>query len=343
MIRRPLACLALCLATLCAATAEAQRIGARSLSPAPSEIFRSFAQMTVVSGRIVNMNWQRVGMGSQSFRNDQTKEEVHWQCNNVVSTFHFERTSKEDPLLVDFSSDGSFSIRREGTDKSMPAVQFVQGPAGPIALSVGPLGKEKVYRALGLWHLAIGYPNQCKQDLFPLLEKLPGCTQLSQTAALIEADLLRAAVAGKLPDRRHWAVLVRQLGDNQFAKREAADRLLRAIGPPVAGYLQQLEYGQLDAEQQYRVRRIIDSLHGPATADSPEHVADRLVADSSVWLALLGRPEASTRRTAAKHLAGLLGEPIGVDPEADPATQEKQREQLRVKLEPPKAETKTSP
>ena len=160
---------------------------------------------------------------------------------------------------------------------------------------------------------------------------------------MIEADLLKAAVAGKIPDRRHWADLVRQLGDNQFAKREAADRMLRAVGPQVTGFLQQLDYGQLDAEQQFRVRRIIDLLHGSAAADTAEQVAERLVADSSVWLALLDRPEASTRRIAAKHLAGMLGEPIGVDPEANPATQENQRELLRAKLEPPKTETKTSP
>ena len=111
---------------------------------------------------------------------------------------------------------------------------------------------------------------------------------------MIEADLLKAAVAGKIPDRRHWADLVRQLGDNQFAKSEAADRMLRAVGPQVTGFLQQLDYGQLDAEQQFRVRRIIDSLHGSAAADTAEQVAERLVADSSVWLALLDGPEAST-------------------------------------------------
>ena len=35
-----------------------------------------------------------------------------------------------------------------------------------------------------------------------------------------------------------------------------------------------------------------------------------------------------------------MGEPIGVDPAADPATQKDQREKLRAKLEPAKTETK---
>ena len=46
----------------------------------------------------------------------------------------------------------------------------------------------------------------------------------------------------------------------------------------------------------------------------------------------LDRPEKTTRTAAAKQLAALLGEPIDVDPAADPATQRKQREQLRTKI-----------
>ena len=51
---------------------------------------------------------------------------------------------------------------------------------------------------------------------------------------------------------------------------------------------------------------------------------------------LLERPERSVRRTAARQLTAMLGEPIAVDPAADPETQKSQREQLRAKFDSPK-------
>jgi hypothetical protein len=297
-------------------------------------------QTTIVHGRIANTIWQRFGIWTSRG----TGEELRVQWNNGIFSIRYERTSEDDPLLLEAASDGRFSIRRDSKGKpSQPPLLFNQPSVGPISLRLGKEGEEKVYRAASLWHLAIVQPEACKQHLFPLLANLPGCTQLPQTTAAIEAELLRAAAAGKSPDYRQWGDLVRQLGDNQFAKREAADRLLRAAGPAVAGYLQQLDYAQLDAEQQFRVQRILGSFRGQSSSDTPAQVAVRLMADAPIWLALLDRPEVATRRMAAKQLAGLLGGPIGVDPEADPATQAGQREQLRAKIEPHPAETKTSP
>ena len=141
---------------------------------APWDMLRTNMQLSVVSGRIVNTNWQRIGMGNQSFPNEATKEELHWQWNNGLSTIHYERTRKEDPFLLDVGSDGRFTVRCEGKDKATPTVQFLQALDGPIALSIGPTGKEEVFRAPSLWQLAIAYPSQCKKHLFPLLDKLPG-------------------------------------------------------------------------------------------------------------------------------------------------------------------------
>jgi len=62
-------------------------------------------------------------------------------------------------------------------------------------------------------------------------------------------------------------------------------------------------------------------------------VASWLAGDPSVWLILLGRSEAATRRQAARQLSAMLGGPIPVDPEADPSTQKTQMEQLRSRIE----------
>ena len=96
--------------------------------------------------------------------------------------------------------------------------------------------------------------------------------------------------------------------------------------------LEQLDYDQLDAEQQFRVRRIVASVRGRVATDTPDQIAEMLFPDPLIWLALLDRPEKATRTAAVKQLAALLDESIDIDPAAEPATQRKQREQLRRKI-----------
>ncbi len=340
MIRRLLVCVVLGLAVFWASAADAQRQSTQWLNA----VLRNSIRITVVSGRITNTTGWAFGNRTHRYQSGAAKEEISFQGNGATGSVHCERTNAEEQFTMELASDGRFSIHRTPKNGSTALpIQFVQAPGEPISLTVGPEGKQTVYRASTLWHLLLTQREPCRQHLLPTLETVPGCEQIATTATAVESELLKAANTGKLPDRQHWNDLVQQLGDNQFAKREAADRLLRAVGPSLLCYLEQLDYGQLDAEQQFRVRRIQESLRGQAVGDTPEHVAAQLVADPLVWLALLDRPEGSTRRVAAKQLAGLLGEPIGIDPAADPASQSSQREQLRAKLEPPKPETKTAP
>ena len=108
--------------------------------------------------------------------------------------------------------------------------------------------------------------------------------------------------------------------------------MLRAANPAVLSYLQQVDFSRLDAEQQMRVKRIIDALSDRFGDDTPEQVATWLAGDASVWISLLTRSEPATRRQAAQQLVAMLGGPITVDPEADPATQKTQIEQLRLRI-----------
>ena len=124
-----------------------------------------------------------------------------------------------------------------------------------------------------------------------------------------------------------------QLGDESFAKRQAADRGNRAADPAVLNYLQQLDFSRLDTEQQFRVRRIIEALSTRLGDDSPEQAASWLAGDPSIWLILLGRSEAATRRQAVGQLTAILGSPIPVDAEADPSTQKTQMEQVRLPID----------
>ena len=74
----------------------------------------------------------------------------------------------------------------------------------------------------------------------------------------------------------------------------------------MVGSLEQLDDAQLDAEQQFRVRRIIASFRARIVADVPDQIAAKLFLDPLIWLALLDRPEKATRAAAAKQLAALL-------------------------------------
>ncbi len=115
--------------------------------------------------------------------------------------------------------------------------------------------------------------------------------------------------------------------------RDRADRNLRDVGPAVLGYLNRLNMSQLDAEQKSRVRRIIRVLSTQTAEDTPEHVASMLIEDPLVWLALLSRPEETTRQAAVQQLTVLLNVPIAVDPKAQPESQAKARDELRIQIE----------
>ena len=198
---------------------------------------------------------------------------------------------------------------------------------------IGSGDRQQVFRAADLWRLLLAQPQQCQQHVFPLLAMLRPDLKLAEMVPSVEQHLLDGARENAASASARWAALVEQLADDCFAKREAADRALRTGGPAALRYLRQLDFERLDAEQQFRVRRIIESLAGVREDDSPEQVAASLAGDPAVWLSLLGRPEASTRRIAAEQLTSLLGEPLKVDPAAEPDSQKQQREQLRTRIE----------
>ena len=127
-------------------------------------------------------------------------------------------------------------------------MEYLQIPDGPVSLSGEFAGVRKVYQAPSLWHLAMAHPEECKQHLFPLLGFLPVLQRIEQTSS-VENELLAEAAVHEIPSRQRLRELIRQLGDDHFAKREAADRQLRTLGAWVSWPLRQLDPQELDAEQ----------------------------------------------------------------------------------------------
>jgi len=247
-------------------------------------------------------------------------------------SMEYELTTPEQQVSIRFTSANQLEIRRSpvGDSKLVP-VEFNQPATGPVSLKIGQQGAREL-RAASLWHLLLAEPAECRQSLVPLLDLLQPKWELEKTRDGVRATLLRMAGSGTLPDQTRWAEWVQQLGDNRFAKREAADRQLREAGRAAVAYLQQLDLSRLDAEQQYRVRRIIQAVTAGSADDSPDQIASWLFGDASVWLAMLSSDEEPARKTAARQLGTLLGKPIAFDPAADAPTRKKQIEALRAAL-----------
>lgn len=284
----------------------------------------------VISGRI-SLDGSRTGPIQYANTFEQLSVS---QSDGGETAFSYHWTNNKKQLSIEVSNVSKIRLRYggKGDDAQIP-VEFYQPLQAKVALKVGPEEKQQIYSAPSLWHLFLAYPAETKQHLVPLLELLHPNWKLSESAAAVEEELLRKADRNEISDPKRWAALVEQLGDDSFAKRQAADRAIRSADPAVLSFLQQLDFSRLDAEQQFRVRRIIEALSERLGDDLPEQVAAWLATDASAWLILLSRSEAVTRRQAARQLVALLGGPIPVDPEADPSTQKVQTEQLRLRIE----------
>jgi hypothetical protein len=242
----------------------------------------------------------------------------------------YQLAASDEDLTVEMSSRNRWHVHRKpkGNSKIVP-IEIDQPAQGAILVRVGDKQRERTLHVAGIWHLAVIEPEVAKEHVLPLVRFLERDWDLTKTVREIETALVAAASDPNRPNRRRWTEWVEQLGDSRFAKRESADRQLRESGRMVATFLQQLDPSRLDAEQQFRVRRITASLADSEGNDTPEQVAAWLAGDPSIWIAMLSRDDLTTRKLAARQLEALLGSPVSFDPAAEPAARKIQIEQLR--------------
>ncbi len=273
-----------------------------------------------------------------------SKETMEIVGENSKPKLTYAYTSAATELKIDVANGGdnmtiSRSPRGKESKTPVDAVEFRQTAGKDVSLTIGVGDRKQVFRAADLWRLLIAHPKECRRHLVPLLSLLRPDWNIAAMADGVETRLLTLAdeeakiKANTKTAPSPWTPLVEQLGDDHFARREAADRALRAGGPSALAYLRQLDFAHLDAEQQFRVRRIIDALGGISEDDSADEATVSLMRDPAVWLALLDRPEAANRQIAARQLAALLDRPIDVDAAAEPDTQKAKRDALRAKIE----------
>ncbi|MCE5266631.1 MAG: hypothetical protein LLG00_01925 [Planctomycetaceae bacterium] len=288
---------------------------------------------SIVNGRVV-LRWTQLATVSQTTQGLAKQESFRFAAENNQPRLHYERSTHKDTLKVDVVGAGDdLHISRTPQKSKEPALDFRQVPGQPVVLTVGVGKDQKIVRAADLWALLIETPPEFAKELLPLLDMLRPGVKLADAVSEVETSLLEIRTGHAVADQSAWAALVRQLGDDSFSRREAADRELRSRDPATVAYLRRLDLSKLDAEQRFRIRRILEAATAQSDDDSPEQAAASLAGVPAVWLALLARPDIATRKAAARQLASLLGGPIEVDPVADPATQKQQREHLRQRIE----------
>ena len=293
---------------------------------------RGWLRAGIVSGRIV-LNGNRMVNLNDRLEPGGSGERLSIRNAGDGLRVDYELPTAEEQVVIQVTGESQFLARRSPKgDSSLDPVEFRQPAEGPLWLTVGPKEQSRTCQAASLWHLFLVEPETCREHLAPLLGVLNHEWDLSKTAREVETALVRAAVEAEAPDPRRWAALVEQLGDPRFSRREAADRELRALGRVLLTYLEQLDPSRLDAEQHYRVRRILMTLAAGTENDTPSQIAAWLAGDPVTWWAMLSRDDESTRRLAAERLQSLLGEPILFDPAADATARAAQIEALRSRL-----------
>lgn len=289
----------------------------------------------VRAGRLHVTGGMNRGSRSMSSSNTRCKERLIMVGRlGGDATITYEQTGATYKLLMELRGSGHVRIQRTPVDNAVvTAIEFVQEPNKPLVFILGADSAQRTFRAESLWHLIFAH-QECREHLVPYLRLLLRDWNVMTAAEALKTNLLRLAVEGAPADRKCWDEWVAQLAADEYSKREAADRRLRAAGQTILVYLRRLDPDKLDAEQRFRIRRIIVALSLDEN-ESVELTALRLFDDPMIWLALLADDKESVRRVAAKRLAVLLGRPIQFDPSATPQQRQKQIEPLRKQFTPP--------
>ncbi|MGD9645485.1 MAG: hypothetical protein AB7U73_07220 [Pirellulales bacterium] len=301
---------------------------AQRVSPGVASAFQR-VKFEIVGGRITCWSDNLGGRMTFASRGLGREESMTIDFVNGVPEIDYVAANRMTRVRIHSEAGDALRIDRKPVGETKIAtMEFNQPNTGDLELTVGSGAERTSVRGATLWHLLLAKPELCREHLVPLLENLRPGWGLSRMAEQIEDSLCAAAKEQRVPDRARVARLVAQLGDDRFALRQAADAALRESGAEVLPYLQSLDPLNLDAEQRFRVRRIIASLAGDSTSDRPDQVVNWLAADARIWLALLDRDDAARRQLAAGQLTRVLGRPVNFDPLAPAPLRARQQRAL---------------
>lgn len=288
-------------------------------------------QLGVVGGRLALRSDQINNLNETQSRLRDREERLQVGVKDGLPSLHYELTAKDVELIVDISHRERVGISRRAQGGELSFLEFEQVPGRDLVLEVSVGGEIVRHRAPTLWHLWLAQPELCRKNLAPLLHILHPAWKPDAMAEQITRHLLSTG-DDAAPQARQWNELVAQLADPRYAMREDADRRLREAGHAVLPFLLQLEPGRLDAEQRFRIRRIMGRLQSDTEEDTPERAASWLRGDPRIWLALAAGADVAQRESAAQQLRSLVAPDIEFDPAADSATRAAQLARIAARL-----------
>jgi hypothetical protein len=332
-------------AALIAGATCAQRIKAdepASIEPSPSIATRiRWVQFHMVSGRVIAtspMVVQRMLVPTSTNQRGGRREVLSIEINSGIASLQYDLVAQGERLQIAVTGGNQLSISH-GRSTEGYQLEYRQLPDGPVELTIDSNGQKRVWKADGYWQIDLAEPEVVRRRLAPLLELLRPSWQLAHLGSEIEDALLTRPSIDQKKDLPRWTEWVDRLASPRFAARQQAQRELLQAGQAVLPVLQSLDKGQLDAEQAYRVRTLIESL-AIDYEDRVDRVAATLANSADVWLSLMARDELAKRRVAAKRLTSLVGHEIEFDPAADQTVRPAQLQVLREQLAQPMSSAK---
>ncbi|MBI2826082.1 MAG: hypothetical protein HYX69_15465 [Planctomycetia bacterium] len=290
-------------------------------------------QVRIVSGRIQAVSPPSTQSMSSSFRGTDRRERLSIDLSTGQPTVSYERvTPREHFSYVIMAGDHVVIRQIPRSSADQPTVAFFQQTDGPVTLTVTSGDDTEIYQGTNLWQLLLIEPDACRRHLLPLVETMRPGWLLARQADAIEELLCQGGRVRSDGDRRKWQQAVVLLGSSRYSDRERAEEQLAAAGQRVLSFLQGQDRRQLDAEQWFRMRRIIRQLSGGGEEDTPDRVAFWLADDPRAWFAILSRASVSKRRTATEKLGQLLEVTLPFDPDAPADEREAQLERLKERF-----------
>lgn len=272
----------------------------------PDQLISNYrwVRFEIVGGRI-QATHLRVGQ----HRHQVSKEHPAGELESLAVAFdggvlslRYTRQSDDEYLCIVAGREDRFEFcwRRETAEGKCCETRFVQPPHSPLVLFIDqPNEPRQEYRVPGIWHLAILHPDICQLHVIPILDRLCLDHPVRLEVDEVRDELFQNALLSPSVGRREVQRLVNQLGASSFQTRRRAASQLRAMGPCVIIFLDELSASRLDREQRHRLDDLRKCLV-PRTADTPARVAQWLSTDKDVWIALSGVPDPHERELAAR-------------------------------------------
>jgi len=142
------------------------------------------------------------------------------------------------------------------------------------------------------------------EHVVPIMELLCADSPIRLEVEQLRDRLFETARKPLPVQRREVEQLVRQLAARRFQERHHADQRLRALGPSVISFLDELDPSQLDREQRHRIAMVKADIWR-YTVDTPDRVTQWLSTDKQVWIALTHVPNSVQSELAMSRLANL--------------------------------------